>query len=300
MNSTLNARIKSENRERFASPVVISGLAGIGLLMLLVLYPEKSLLRLLSAPEVNTPAQQRYLEALIHLRGVDPELLIILVRSYLAAGSTDRAARVLALPYDAKNADQAGVFASLVYELRRQQLARLSPEDPSWHQARQRYADQIETWIKAGATSRDLSSCLYDAKHLGDKQTVGRLENLLGLDIKQIPKNLTTTEKAKLALGQGNYLGAATFYFRAMKTAKDLDTRRTLFIKGLKTLQAGNLLDQAMISARRHRGDLVNDRATLLFLIRLSLAAGRPDLAQIYSRMALSLPSSRSVKGRDL
>ncbi len=300
MNLNSNARKTTKNRERFANPAVVSGLAGVGLLMLFMLYPEKSLLRLLSAPKVNTPAQQRYLEALVHLRGVDLELLIILARSYLAAGSTDKAARVLELPYETKNTDQAAKVAALVYELRRQELARLSPKDPVWAEARQRYAAQIETWIKAGATSRDLSACLFDAKSLGDKETVRRLESLLGLDIKQIPRNLSATDKAELALSRGNYLGAATFYFRSMKTTPDRETKRTLFLKGLKILQSGNLLDQAMISAKRHRGDLIHDRQTLLFLIRLSLAAGRPDLAQEYTRMALSLGGSSPGKGGDL
>ena len=282
---------QQNQRERFAGPAAIAGLVGAGLLLLVVLYPEKSLLRLLEAPNVTSPAQQRYLEALIHLRTGDPNLVIILARSYLAAGCTEKALKVLEHRRGVLTGEQAKTVMQLYYEARRQQLELMLPDEPGWKAAQQKYAAQVEQLRQAGATPKELVRCLADARALGDKQTVDRLEALLGAaaDHGAAP---AVEAAASAALAKGDYRGAAEFYFKGMQSSTGLSQKRVYFLAGVRTLQSGNLLAEALAAAERHLdAGLAHDHQSLLYLTRLSLAANRPDLAQKYVRRALGLPS---------
>lgn len=94
---------------------------------------------------------------------------------------------------------------------------------------------------------------------------------------------------AKNVLGYGQYKLSAQLYFIAEKSSIELANKRHYFIEGLKSLQSGNLLDEAMKAAAQNINGLSDDRETLLFLTRLSLAADRPDMAEQYMKTALKL-----------
>lgn len=285
----LFAHKRQSTRERFAGPLAIGGLAGVGLLLLVVLYPEKSLLKLLSAPEVSSPAQQRYLEALVQLRNGDTELVIPLVRSYLDAGCTDKAARALGYQQGSASREQTKAIAILRYQLRQQQLEFMLTDEPGWEEARQRYADQVELLRQAGASPRELGQYLVDASRLGDQKTVKRIEQLLGTAAETGTDAASSEAVARIALGKGDYRGAAATYFKAMQNAPSQDAKRTFFLSGLRTLQSGNLPHEALDAADRYLGGLKDDRQLLLYLTRLALAANRPDRAQRYIRQALGM-----------
>lgn len=275
-------------RERFAGPLAIVGLIGAGLLLLLVLYPEKSLLKLLENPEVSSPAQQRYLEALLHLRNGDADLVIPLVRSYLAAGCTEKAADALRHQQGVLTAQQRKTLMGLQYELRRQQLEWMMSTEPGWVAAQQNYAVQIEQLHKAGATPQELSRYLADARRMGDGATVRRLEALLGANTDPASAELA----AAAALAKGDYRGAAALYFKAMQTASPKQ-KQHFFLAGVRALQSGNLVQEALAAAEQHlTGELRQDRTVLKYLVKLSLAANRPDRAQIYIRQALEISGS--------
>ncbi|WP_414056658.1 hypothetical protein, partial [Staphylococcus aureus] len=89
--------------------------------------------------------------------------------------------------------------------------------------------------------------------------------------------------------GVGEYRAAAAANFAAQATATSLDEQRRYFIAGLKALQSGNLLDDAMTEAQRRVGPLIDDTETLRFLTRLAMACNRPDLADQYARRLLRL-----------
>jgi len=281
----LSANNHTRQRERFAGPLAIAGLIGAGLLLLVVLYPEKMLLKLLENPEVSSPAQQRYLEALVRLRHGDAELVIPLVRSYLAAGCTEKAAAALDYRQGALSGPQQKILMGLQYELRRQQLEWLIVGEPGWEAARQQYAEQVELLHKGGATARELSRYLADARRLGDGVTVRKLESFLGTHADAESAEVA----AGIALGKGDYRGAAALYFKALQTASR-QQRRHLYLAGVRTLQSGNLVQEALVAAEQHlTGELRQDRAVLTYLAKLSLAANRPDRAQIYIRQALGI-----------
>lgn len=280
-----------KSRERFAGPLAIGGLVGAGLLLLLVLYPEKSLLKLLENPEVSSPAQQRYLEALMHLRTGDTELVIPLVRSYLAAGCTEKAAVALSHQRGRLSAEQVKTVMALQYELRRQELEWVSLDEPGWEKARKNYAAQIDQMHKAGATPQELARYLADARRLGDLMTARRIEAVLGSMVGKESDPASAEVAAGVALARGDYRGAAAFYFKGMRAAQ-ADQKRRLFLAGVGALQSGDLVQEALVAAEQNLPkELAEDRMILKQLIRLSLAANRPDRAQVYARRALGLSS---------
>jgi tetratricopeptide (TPR) repeat protein len=92
---------------------------------------------------------------------------------------------------------------------------------------------------------------------------------------------------ARLALGQSEYRLSARFYWDARRTATTREQQRGYFIEGLRALQAGNLLAEALQDADRELGDLAEDRETIYVLAQLALAANRLDMAEGYARRLL-------------
>lgn len=288
-----SANSRQKQRERFAGPLAIGGLVGMGLLLLIALYPEKTLRRLLNAPDVTTPAQQRYLEALTQLRSSDSNLLITLARSYLETGCPERAHATLKRLQGTLAADQSRRVAQLYYDIYRERLEQLSPEDPDWSGARHDFSTHIERLRQAGADRFALGRYLADARAAGDQETAARLEKLLGPVAAATAGSAKVDEAANAALAQGDYRAAAQIYFQAMAAAPPDDQRR-LLLAGLRTLQAGNQLAEAMTAAERHHGIIGGDRQVLIYLTRLALAANRPDRAQIYIRKALGMAEAET------
>lgn len=294
MSSNWSANKPPAQRERFASPLAVCGLIGAGLLLLLMLYPEKELLKLLSAPSVTTPAQQRYLEILVHLRSDDADLALTLARSYLADNLSGKAESIIThLPAEL-SPRQAKTALTLQYEARRQKLKRLRPGDSRWPAFQQEYAGQVEKLVQAGATPAELGHYLADAKSMGDKRTTTRLEALLQKRAERVTVTAPERLTAESALAKGDYRAAAAIRFQEMKKVP-LVEKRKYFLEGVRILQSGNLLVEALAEAEKHLAPLADDRETLMFLSRLALAANRPDLAQYYIRRALGIMDSRKV-----
>ncbi len=90
-----------------------------------------------------------------------------------------------------------------------------------------------------------------------------------------------------LALGESDL--AARLLMRALAEAQPYADKRRLFLQALRTLAAAGRYDEALAAAETHLGELAGDIATLEFLTRFALAAGRPDVAQRYARMLLRL-----------
>jgi hypothetical protein len=257
-----------------------------------MLYPEKSLLTLLSAPEVTTPAQLRYLEILVHLRNDDADLTFILARSYLAVDIPDKAEQALAQLRGVLSPKQAKTALSLHYEVHRQFLKRLRPGDTRWTAVQQEYARQVELLVQAGAKSAELSRYHADARSMGDTATSRRLELLLQKRADNITSLAARQDageaKDEVSAIRSDYRSAAAIQFQNMQKASRTEKRR-FFLAGVKTLQSGNLLNEALTAADRYLNGLSDDRETLIYLSRLALAANRPERAQQYIRRALGM-----------
>lgn len=284
-----NDKIK---RERFAGPLVIVGLVGAGLLLLAVLYPEKSLLKLLSAQEVSSPAQRRYLEALIHLRTNDSGLVLALARSYLASGSPLQALEVLDHLREPLTADAKRTVRRMRYDALCQRLISLPTGSGERERTRQLFAHQVELALRDGATRQEMEIYRVDAGRVGDRTTEQRLQTLLKpvVATPAAASTATTPESnASTAIAAGNYRGAAAIYFNEMQKSRDTRRRRHFFLAGVRTLQSGNLVAEALAAGESHINGLAHDREVLLFMARLALAANRPERSQLYIRRALGM-----------
>lgn len=287
-------RSKTE-RERFAGPLVICGLVGAGLLLLVVLYPEKSLLKLLSSQEVSSPAQRRYLEAVLRLRPDDSSLILVLARSYLASGTPLAALKILDQLREPLSTDQRKTSHRMRYQALRQHLLSLPADSSGRSRTQQQFASQIELLLREGASQPELETYRADAVRVGDSASAQRLQALLK-PAKEVaiaaaaPSAPASGASAAIALG--DYRGAAEFYFAAMQKSSGLRQRRHLFLSGVRALQSGNLMAEALAAGESRINDLAEDRETLLFMARLALAANRPDRSQVYIRRALGMPAT--------
>lgn len=285
-------RSKTE-RERFAGPLVICGLVGAGLLLLVVLYPEKSLLKLLSSQEVSSPAQRRYLEAVLRLRSDDSGLILVLARSYLASGTPLAALKILDQLREPLRADLRKTSQRMRYQALRQHLLSLPADSSERSRTRQQFASQIELLLE-GASRPEIETYRADAVRVGDSASAQRLQALLkpvnAVAIAAAPS--APASGASAAIARGDYRGAAEFYFAAMQKSSGLRQRRHLFLSGVRALQSGNLMAEALAAGESRINGLTEDRETLLFMARLALTANRPDRSQIYIRRALGMAAA--------
>ncbi|MDD3353223.1 tetratricopeptide repeat protein [Zoogloea sp.] len=96
-------------------------------------------------------------------------------------------------------------------------------------------------------------------------------------------------EGARGLLAFGDYRGAAELFLLARQRATRLQARREHFLAAVHTLQAGNLLDEAIATAERELGDLGEDTETLYALVVLARACNRPDVADRLARRMIRL-----------
>ena len=285
-------------RERFAGPLVISGLVGAGLLLLVILYPEKSLLKLLRNQEVSSPAQRRYLESLLRLRSGDNDLVLVLARSYLASKAPLQALETLDHLREPLTAEARKTSRLMRYEALRQRLLSLPAGSSEWNRNRQLFAGQIELILQEGATRLEMESYRADAGRLGDSVTAQRLQALLkpaapsSAPPAAALKPATPASSASAAIARRDYRGAAAIYFADMQKSRDMRQRRRFFLSGVRTLQSGNLMAEALAAGESYINGLADDRETLLFMARLALAANRPDRSQFYIRRALGMSAA--------
>lgn len=94
---------------------------------------------------------------------------------------------------------------------------------------------------------------------------------------------------AKYALAQGNYQFSAQLYFDARYASDDAQYQAYALIQGISILLAGNMQKEALIAAKEHVGELIQDLTVLRYLIYTAQAAGDVRLASVYSRRLVGL-----------
>ena len=97
-------------------------------------------------------------------------------------------------------------------------------------------------------------------------------------------------EAARTVLGDGEYATAAEIYFTAQERAQSREDQRYYFISGVKALQAGNMLREAVAAADRHVGALANDDDEILrYMIKRSRAANDMARAKAYTKKLMRM-----------
>lgn len=87
------------------------------------------------------------------------------------------------------------------------------------------------------------------------------------------------------AQARQEYRLASRLFLLAQSASTDLAQSRRRFQLGLDALLAGGFHALALQTAQEHVGALINDLATLRYLVRLALACGQPERAAYYARL---------------
>lgn len=286
---------KSEptRRERFATPLTVLGIFFSFMFLLVILYPEKGLLGVLTGGD--DVATIRYREALLRIRPGDTDLRIRVAGSLVRSGSFRRALEVLAgVPVKITEVQRRELI-ELQYIALKNMFAQSKPGDAEWRRLKPLVALAA---LELGGTNppawrlRDFAA---DARKAGDMeawQAYSRKALAKAAPEKTVPED--EVAKAQMA---GDYRRASAICFELMKKAENVNKRRELFVRAVRILQAGNLPLEAFDAGERYIDGLAYDRTTLIFLTRVGLAAGQPARAQRLIRRALGMDGVRSRQG---
>ncbi len=271
-------------------PLWMIGIFGmlIGVALALA-FPRESLqARLLKQEGGVNGLSIAYLEAWLRITPDDPEFLSMLAQQYVSIGQLDDAERLIermrAMPQPKV---QRGALLAQIGIAEQRAYA----HDPASAERR----SALEAVRNLMQATKNMQ---WNVGELEGLATRARALELPALALHYYQK-LAVDDTARtqywqqtiseMALGSGNYRVAAQAMFEQQASATSLPVQRRYFIDGLRVLQSGNLLGDAMRQAETHIGDLRNDAETLRFLTRLALAANRPDLAERYARRLLSI-----------
>jgi hypothetical protein len=299
MKSPSTAINRESARVRFSPPIAVAGIVLAFFLLLVMLLPNKALQEMFAKEGKSSPALIRYLEAALKKNPDDQLVRIRLAESLVDTGEPRRAIPLLVNLH--QDSDDLGPRRM---KARYRALVAVLCSDRSinaeYRTAFLREFDiTLVRLLSKEATTSEMRQYAYDARRVGAATTAEALEKRLGV-ARQAEGGASSEpgETAETALGHGNYRESARLCFDAMPNTGDIKERRALFIQGLKTLQSGNFLAEALASADLNIDDLDRDRETLLFLTRLSLAAGDLGRAQRYIKKSLGMSGTLNSGGK--
>ncbi len=102
-----------------------------------------------------------------------------------------------------------------------------------------------------------------------------------------------TEEEAKLALQGGFYQQASDIYLQLSENAKEQSKQKEWLLLSLSSLQQGNLMEEAVILAKRFETYYINDSEMMAIWLKLYLSAGDLKSASLLSKTLLE---KRGVK----
>lgn len=243
-----------------------------------------------SAPSELTVA---YLEAWLRGAPTDPDYLSALANQYLALGRCDQA-QATASRLSALGVQQSRRQAIQI-ELRcDEQRAFAAPADsPRRAALLARVIARLDAAAQLDWDVPQLESLSKQALSVGAPTVAARYQQRLA-QTDSGRRVYWQRQAAHQWLASGEYRRAAAAYFAAQASAANIDEARDAFIAGVRALQAGNLLDEALAQAQAHVDGLADDRRTLEVLLQLARAAQRPDLVDRYARALMKFVDSRT------
>ncbi len=287
-------------RERLLPPALVltfTAMVGIGLALM---FPRETLReRLLGQGRTVDGLTVAYLEAWSRVAPDDASFMSVLAEQYALTGRLDEAEIMLARMQAVQGAtgqNLAGPILRTRIDIAQQRAYAALPDTPE----RKQYLAQVAELLDQAATRRwtvqELEALAVQARQVNAQQAAARFYQQLA---KADPANMDywNRQLADIALAGGNYRDAARALFEAQQRATSMAEQRNLFLKGLQTLQSGNLLDEALAAAEQHGGKLLDDPEVLRYLTKLALAANRPELASRYVERLLQLRSRALVPG---
>ena len=275
----------------------VLGMALFVAAVLVVLFPRQALIDQVSRTPRNDPLTENYLANLLRTDPHNQELRVLLAEKRYAMGDIGGAHAVLE---SALGSDDTALRRRAMLLDYRMLSSGGNPSQAELSDPRR--LATLRSRLSALATEswppEDLIFLSGQARRLGLNAVASRLVGrILSEDTHASQDQLK--QAGQSALGNGEYALAANFYFAAQGKAKDIDEKRELFLRGVSTLQSGNLLREALQAADAHIGDLKDDEQTLTRLTRLALAANDPARAQRYIKQLMHMSKLELRMGND-
>jgi hypothetical protein len=281
-------------RQRLFSPWTVVGFGLALSLGLLLVYPHRTLEQRLSAADsaagrADTPLTIEYLKVFLKAEPGDSGLRLQLVRKLMAQGDYAGARKLMNAPQTANDPVFVRESGWIRLTLAEQEFFTASAGSP----AREALLTQLQGHLRMLAQQKRLTPQQLDAlgaRALADGAPEAALTAFRRLQA--APALLAAdsyAQAARGALGLGDYRLSAGLLFLAMDRSASRDTQRAYLVEGLRTLQAGGLLNEALAAAEGRIGPFGRDIPLLKFLARLAQAANRPDIAERYAKRFLEL-----------
>lgn len=282
-------------RKRLVSAFGIAGFGAAAALSLIAALPRGTLERALLDSREADALTIAYLCAWLRADPNNVGAIEHLARAYLGDGRYDDAERLVAQLRASPDAEvrQRALLAAI--GIAEQRLYALRYGDPGRMGRIAKLGTLLNDALDTAWSPPQLQMLAVKALALNDGALAARFYHRLATHESPRATYWLAKESATL-LASGHYREAANVAFEASDIAASKGERRTFFFAGLQALQSGNLLGEAMLAARAHVGELANDAHTLRFLIQLSLAAGRPDLAADYTNQLVKLRAHAASK----
>jgi hypothetical protein len=282
----------ADNRPRIASTWLVLLLAGVVLITLYLVHPRGGLRSRMTSTDAPSDLSIAYLEAWLRVQPDNTEILSVLGTQYVRLGRNEDArhiaARLEALPSEQMR--RAAQLLRLTVDTR--EAFALPVNDPGREVALARLRTQLTNAAALKWSNADLQMLAEAAASVNAQQLAGQLYARLA---EQDPAQQTrwNREVVRFAMYGGDYRGAANGWFRLQASAATFDAKRQCFIEGVKALQSGNLLDEALAAANEHGAAFAHDHETLVVLLNLARAAHRPDLVDRYAKALAGYAQAR-------
>ncbi len=275
----------------FLAPLwLILLLAGIVIIGLIFIYPQRDLIRRVSeAPE--SQLSSAYLSNLLRSDPNNPQLRLLLARQQLHQGETALARATLQPALNSAAPDMHRDALWLLWQVGETEYNRLpaQPEAP-----REALKTELRTHLlelSEQTWPEEIGLQLANkAFELGERELGLQLyKRLAGQTSDRAQAARLYVKAAREGLAFSNYRATAELYILARQATDDPRLARQYFHAALRALQSGNQLAAALALGERELGNLADDEETLLLLTQIARAAGRPDIADRYVRRLLKM-----------
>lgn len=290
------SRLAAQSAERpFLAPLwLILLLGGIVIIGLILIYPQRDLIRRVSeAPE--SQLSSAYLSNLLRSDPNNPQLRLLLARQQLNQGEIALARATLQPALNSSDAETRRDALWLLWQVGEIEYNRLpaqpeAPRETLKAELRARLLELSEqTWPEE--TRLQLANKAFE---LGERELGLQLyKRLAGQTSNRAQAALLYEKAAREGLAFSNYRASAELYILARQATNEPRLARQYFHAALRALQSGNQLATALDLGERELGNLADDEETLLLLTQIARAAGRPDIADRYVRRLLKMALMR-------
>ena len=284
----MSGAVVSYKSQRFASPVMIIAFIVVMLGVLYLVFPKEAILEQTLSAKRADELSLSYLNNLLAEDPQNQQVRLKLTEQELQRGEWRKAQQTLKpLLQEKINNNLKWQSEWLKYEIQRSQ-AIVAEKGLTHAEALEQLRGNVNQLANAPLKNEALNALAQDALTL----------NMPKVAVSVYKRMLNSGEEfdaywyahaGKIALSTKDYNLSSRLYFEAFRRVEKIDAKREYYLSGLRSLQSGDKLDEAIKVSETNIGDLKNDRETLVFLTRLALAANRPQLAEKHMQAIMRL-----------